>query len=126
MRISTTVIALAFPISAVAHQHKAEHTHRGTGIIWHDQDRPMGKFTATGRICAGPAIDDYGDMVTSYANEAKRKADQEASRQCYPFQSRRESEYSYKKENEECKSTDPYAIHETVTAEYICAPFEVF
>jgi hypothetical protein len=78
-------------------------------------------FTATGRICAGPSIDENGDLVTSRRYYAEKLADQAASRQCYPFQYKRESAYQYRNANEDCQSINPYAIRETVTAEYSCA-----
>lgn len=132
MRVSTLVLSAAFvfPFSATAHEHKAEHRHSGGGIIWDDQltpnsmDKPGREFKATGRICSGPSIDPYGDMVTSYKSEAERRADEEAARACYPFQFRRVSNFSYLRSNDECKSTNEYIIRETVWAQYTCAPFD--
>lgn len=81
----------------------------------------MANITATGKICSGPSFDEYGDRVTSRRQNAERLADQDALKQCYPYQTQRVSEYRYSNSNSDCHSTNPYAIKETVEADYACA-----
>lgn len=115
-----TILLGSFPFSAEAHSHKAEHRHYGGGLIeWLDQ--APNTFTATGEICSGPKMNEYGELITTYIEHAKQLADQEASEKCYPFQSYRESDYVYANTNQDCKYSNPYAVRETVTASYSCA-----
>lgn len=74
-----------------------------------------------GKICAGPAMDQYGELVTSMRNVAERRADEHALRLCYPYQTQRVSEYRYSNTNPDCHSQNRYVIKETVEADYTCA-----
>jgi len=78
-------------------------------------------ITGTGKVCTGPSFDEYGDLVTTRRNLAEQRADQDALKQCYPYQALRVSEYRYSNTNKDCKSTHPHAIQETVEADYTCA-----
>jgi hypothetical protein len=78
-------------------------------------------ITGTGKVCSGPSFDQYGDQITTRRDVAEKLADQDALRQCYPYQTHRVSEYRYSNTNRECQSTSPYAIKETVEADYTCA-----
>lgn len=115
------------PAIAMAHVSKCPHYHRPDGkVIWQCDDEgltpnPRKIFTATGRICRGPSYDQGGEPVTSHRGYAEQLTDQAASKQCYPFQYKREGAYHYRNTNEECPSTNSNAIRETVTAEYSCA-----
>lgn len=78
-------------------------------------------FTAEGKICSGPAMDAYGEMITTYEFQARKLADEAAAKRCYPFQVHRQTDYIYIRANGECRSTHPYVVRETVTAQYFCA-----
>lgn len=121
------LIITILPTISMAHVSKGPHTDHSDGsITWECNDEgltttPKKIFTATGRICSGSTFDQNGDLVTSRRHQAEQLADQTASKHCYPFQYKRESEYQYRDTNEECLSTNPNAVRETVTAEYSCA-----
>lgn len=122
------ILCVIFPSFVFAHHHKCDHVHRGGGRIeWLCDGEGVGRtpppqavFTMSGKICAGPAFDSYGELITSYRAHAENLADQGAAFRCYPFQVRRESDYKYEKLNDDCSSTNPYAVKETVTAKYSC------
>lgn len=121
-------LIIVVPGFAFAHHHKCEHAHRGHGEIeWLCNDEGLGRasppsstFTMAGKICAGPAFDSYGDLITSYRAHAEELADKGAAYRCHPFQVHRESEYKYENSNADCSSSTPYTVKETVTASYSC------
>jgi hypothetical protein len=123
-------LSIVVPSLTFAHHHKCDHVHRGHGEIeWLCDGEGLGRaslpssiFTMAGKICAGPAFDSNGELITSYRGHAEKLADKGAEYKCYPYQVHRESKYKYENWNADCSSSNPYTVKETVTANYSCAP----
>lgn len=116
--ITKIILALVLPLTAFAHHHKGPHHHQPNGeIVWEDieilEPTQPESFEVRGTYCANPWNYHEGPSFAL----AESNADELASKECYPYQTKRVSEFTYS-EDHKCKTG---LFPSTAMAKYKCA-----